>query len=273
MEIIDSKVDYLTEGSQGIQRLHVSNSTIGKTEFSLTGEALIESSKIGVWMPSYMLYPNTVRTIRVSDSRFGNFTVDSNTTYVFSNVVIENRTFIIPGFTSFGQTSISGSVEFNGVSPQYGGWYPENIYSVLEREFSVSVQSWGAPLAGAQLILRRGDVVVWSGFSDSSGLARFNLRFERIRVVGVPGSKPTVDIDNVTTPLNLTVEYGGDSVSRMITLGSGTPIVIGFDALTRSQREEVAGIMVLLLVVAICVVSLRILNGSRVAHATPSREQ
>ena len=263
VEIIDSKVDYLTEGSQGIQRLHVSNSTIGKTEFSLTGEALIESSKIGVWMPSYMLYPNTIRTIRVSDSRFGNFTVDSNTTYVFSNVVIENRTFIIPGFTSFGQTSISGSVEFNGVSPQYGGWYPENIYSVLEREFSVSVQSVGTPLSGVQITLRRGDEVVWSGYSDSSGSVRFNLRFERVRVVDVPGSKPTIDIDNVTTPLNLSVEYGGDSVSRTITLGSGTPIMIGFDALTRTQRETMAGIMVLLLVVAICIVSLRNMSWLR----------
>ena len=204
VEIFDSSVKWITGATDYIRKIHFRNSTIGTTEFSLREEALIESSRVGRWLSNYLVPPGShTRHMRIIDSVFGNFTVDTNTVYDFENTRVENWTWISPSFSKGEPSYISGEVEFGGLTPISDLVYSDSLYCLVTRQFEVIVLRGGAHQKSAHLELRRGGELVWSGYTDERGSASFNLTFTRIVEIPYQWGVPSIDYDNVTQILDL----------------------------------------------------------------------
>jgi hypothetical protein len=99
-------------------------------------------------------------------------------------------------------------------------------FSRLNRGYQVFTEAIGLAMRDATLILRDGnDTIKWSGKTDASGQATFNLTYYNLWKL----DSGLWVADNMTRTLTLTATLGDQQQVRNVTAESDTPIVFSFD--------------------------------------------
>ncbi len=98
--------------------------------------------------------------------------------------------------------------------------------SRLNRSYQVFSEASGVAMRDITLTLRRGNDKVWSGKTDASGQASFDLTYYSL---WKPFGRLILDNDNMTATLTLTATSGDQQQVRNVTAESETPIVFSFE--------------------------------------------
>jgi hypothetical protein len=98
-------------------------------------------------------------------------------------------------------------------------------YSRLKRVYQVFAEAGGTAMKDVSLTLRNGNDTIWSGNTDASGQASFNLTYYHLWRLGVG----TWADDNMTSSFILSATSGDQQQFRNVTVESDTPMIFSFD--------------------------------------------
>ncbi len=267
VEIIDCNIATLDlETVPVINKFEIERSVIGNAGLNLAQYTRVDGSRVGKWWTgSYYAWDGPIRLAEISDSSFGNFTINLKSSYNFSNVTVKDRTWFMYSYLNeptylAGPSYISGGVTFQNRNQVFEYDLLSDTQYLVTRQYDVLVTRGGYPLAGASLRLQSGNRTIWSGEPYIDGRARFNVTYTGTSLLNqVPGQPPLLFEENMTRTLTLLVEDHGDSTSTSLSLLSDSPIVVGFGSvLSGSQRQLIAiSFSVLLVLVTISVLITR----------------
>jgi hypothetical protein len=261
IEIIDSHIgEFYCDPVATLGKLHIEGSDIRLAELNLGEYTRIEDARVGRWWSAaYYGWEGSTRLVDVSDSNFGNFTINLKTAYTFSNVTIRDRAWIMYSFLNepsyiHGPSYIRGDVTFQNRNQVFEFDLLTDTQYMVTREYDVSVIRGGSPLSSASMELQSGNRTIWRGESDDDGRARFNVTYTGTYVLNqIPGQPPLVNEENMTQTLNLLVKDRGDITTTSISLLCETPVEIGFRSVYPSYQRQWFAILFLLLLVLVTV--------------------
>jgi hypothetical protein len=246
--------------SPTIKELYIEESVISTVASGLGEYTRVDRTQVGSWW-SFTGQEGSTRFVEISDSSFGNFTINPQTAYSFRNVTVNGYVWvdysllIEPSF-------IRGDVTIKNESQVYELNLICDAYSRVTREYDVSVTRGGVFLPEAYMELQSGNETIWKGESDSEGKARFNVTYTGTYVVNpVLGQPPLVNEGNMTRTLTLLVKDRGDTAVADLSLLCDTPVKIGFNNVYSGFQLQLFAILfflALVLVVVYILIRLRV---------------
>jgi hypothetical protein len=235
-----------------INELYIKESVINTVEFGLGEYTRVDRTQVGKWW-SGAFWEGSTRLVEISDSSFGNFTVNSQTAYSFSNVTVRDQVWVLES-DLIEPSYIRGDVTFQNRSPVYEFDPNYDAYYSVIREYDVSVTRGGAPLPQAYMELQSGNEIIWRGESDSEGKARFNVTYSSTYTVNpTPGQPPLMNDDNLTRTLTLLAKDSGDTAASDLFLLCDTPVKIGFRSVYPGYQLQLVAIIFFLVLVLVAV--------------------
>ena len=261
MEIVDSHIGELyCDPVATLKTLHIEGSDIRSAELNLGEYNGIEETRVGRWWSAaYYGWEGPTRVVEVSDSDFGNFTINLKAAYNFSNVTIRDRVWFMYYFLNgpsylHGPSYIRGGVTFQSRDQVFEYDLLRDTEYRVTRQYDVSVTRGGSPLPAASMEIQSGNGIIWRGESDSEGKARFNVTYVGTYIVGpIPGQQPLVNEENMTKTLTLLVNDRGDSSTMNLSLLSDTPVEIGFSSVYSGYQQQLFAFLFFLVLVLVAV--------------------
>jgi hypothetical protein len=277
MEIIDSHIgEFYCDPVATLKKLHIEGSDIRSAELNLGEYTGIEETQVGRWWSAaYYGWEGSTRLVEVSDSNFGNFTINLKTAYNFSNVTIRDRVWFMYSFLKepsyvHGPSYIRGEVTFQSRDQVFEFNLLRDTEYRVTRQYDVSVARGGSPLPSASMELRSSNRTIWRGESDSEGKARFNVTYTGTYILDlIPGQPPLVNEENMTRTLTLLVLDRGDTAATDLSLLCDTPVEVGFSSVYSSYQLQLFAILVFIALVLL-MFSISYSRRISIARAAPS---
>ena len=175
-----------------------------------------------------------------------------------ANVAIAERFGFINGYY-VSSLDISGNIVFDS-----GCTYKmSNLNSRVTRTYYIRVTRGSEPVPGANIEVRGANTIISNMVTDAAVYTQFNLEYkDRFEIVKFPnpGGPYTITEFNMTSPVILTVSHSGDIYQKEVGLLTTTPIEVAFPVYTRPQREAMAALfsVALILIAAYAVFSPRL---------------
>ncbi len=114
---------------------------------------------------------------------------------------------------------------------------------------------------GANITVCGANTTIHNMMTDTAGYAQCNLEYkDRFEIVKFPnpGGPYTITEFNMTSPVIMTVSHSGDVYQKEVWLLTTTPIEVTFPVYTRPQREAIAALLsVALILIAVYASSRR----------------
>jgi hypothetical protein len=241
-EVRNSTIDSVDTWSSVVPRLELSGSRIRSLIFTTQaptcfidiGGCDIGDADLGYYSPDGLKGICWLR-----DTRFGNLTLNLGPFEAHAvNVTVVERFGFINGYYVSG-LEVSGNIIFDpGCTHKMS-----NLDSKVTRTYDIRVTRGSEPVPGASIEVHGGNATIRGIVTDAGGYAQFDLAFrDRFEIVKFPnpGGPYTIIEFNMTSPVTLTVSYGGDVFEAEVGLLTTTPVEVAFPAYTRAQREAIA---------------------------------
>ena len=262
LEVSNSTIDSIDTWSSVMTSLEISGSRIRSLIFPSQAPTCfmdIRGCDIG---DAYLSFysPNGVKGVLwLRDSRFRNLTLNLGPLEVHAaNVTIAERFGFINGYY-VSSLDISGNIVFDsGCTTKMS-----NLNSRVTRTYDIRVTRGSEPAPGANIEVRGANTTIRNMVTDAAGYTQFNLEYkDRFEIVKFPnpGGPYTITEFNMTSPVILTVSHSGDIYQKEVGLLTTTPIEVAFPVYTRPQREAMAALfsVALILIAAYAILSSRL---------------
>ena len=262
LEVSNSTIDSIDTWSSVVTSLEISGSRIRSLIFPSQAPTCfmdIRGCDIG---DAYLSFysPNGVKGVLwLRDSRFRNLTLNLGPLEVHAaNVTIAESFGFINGYY-VSSLDISGNIVFDS-----GCTYKmSNLNSRVTRTYDIRVTRGSEPAPGANIEVRGANTTIRNMVTDAAGYTQFNLEYkDRFEIVKFPnpGGPYTITEFNMTSPVILTVSHSGDIYQKEVGLLTTTPIEVAFPVYTRPQREAMAALfsVALILIAAYTILSSRL---------------